>query len=118
MRAMPIANEKKDLVINRPSQYWCYETGDINMLLHQWFPVRDRVGTDIANVLGYKRLILKSDQEPAIKKLKAAVRREFSLEIPDEYSAVGDSQSNGEVEITVQVVEGQIRTTKCHLETG
>ena len=75
-----------------------------------------RVGQDIACVLGYKRVILKSDQEPAIKKLKAAVRREWSLEIPDEYSPVGDSQSNGAVEISVQVIEGQVRTLKCQIE--
>ncbi len=61
-----------------------------------------RVGYDLSNILGYKRVILKSDQEPAIKKLKATVRREYSLEIPEEQSAVGDSQSNGEIEITIQ----------------
>ena len=66
--------------------------------------------------MGCKRAILKSDQERAIKKLKAAVRREYSIEIPEELSPVGDSQSNGEVEISVQVVEGQIRTMKCQLE--
>ena len=33
----------------------------------------DRVGTDIANALGYKRVIFMSDQERSIKKLKAAV---------------------------------------------
>jgi hypothetical protein len=76
-----------------------------------------RVGHDISNILGYKRVVLKSDQEPAIKKLKATVRREYSLEAPDEYSAVGDSQSNGEIEITVQLVEGQVRTLKCQLES-
>ena len=75
-----------------------------------------RVGHDLSNIMGYKRVILKSDQEPAIRKLKAAVRREYSLEIPEELSAVGDSQSNGEIEITIQVVEGQIRTLKCQLE--
>ena len=74
-----------------------------------------RVGQDLANILGYKRTFLKSDQEPAIRKLKDAVRREYNLEIPDEYSPVGDSQSNGEVEISIQVVEGQVRTVKCQL---
>ncbi len=48
--------------------------------------------------------MLKSDQEPAIKKLKAAVRQEFSLEVAEELSPVGDSQSNGDIEITIQVV--------------
>ena len=75
-----------------------------------------RVGTDITEVLGYKRVIIKSDQERAIKKLKATVRREYSIEIPDELSPVGDSQSNGDVEITVQLVEGQVRTIKCQVE--
>ncbi len=50
-----------------------------------------RVGHAITNILGDKRVVLKSDQEPGIKKLKATVRREYSLEAPDEYSAVGDS---------------------------
>ena len=75
-----------------------------------------RVGQDLTCVLGHKKVFLKTDQERAIKKLKAAVRKEYGLEIPDEYSCVGDSQSNGEVEITVQVVEGQVRTLKCQLE--
>ena len=51
-----------------------------------------------------------------MKSLKAAVRREYSLEIPEEYSAVGDSQSNGLIEVTIQNVEGQIRATRCQLE--
>ena len=75
-----------------------------------------RVGTDLANILGYKRVHLKSDQERAIRKLKATIRREYDLEIPEELSSVGDSQSNGEIEITVQIVEGQIRILKCQLE--
>ena len=75
-----------------------------------------RVGQDISNILGYKRVFLKSDQEPAIRKLKEAVRREYNVDIPDELSPVGDSQSNGEVENAIQQVEGQIRTMKCQLE--
>jgi hypothetical protein len=64
------------------------------------------VGTVLRDVLGHKAVILKSDQEPAIKKLRAAVRREHSIEVQEELSAVGNSQSNGEVEITIQQVEG------------
>ena len=75
-----------------------------------------RLGTDLTNIMGYKRVILKSDQERAIKKLKSQVRLEYSLEVPDEESCTYDSQSNAEAEITVQVVEGQVRTLKCHLE--
>jgi thiol-disulfide isomerase/thioredoxin len=98
---------------DRRSGYVCAnvvpQKGDHPYVVH-------RVGYDLSNIMGYKRVVLKSDQEPAIKKLKAAVRREYSLEIPEEQSAVGDSQSNGEVEIAIQVIEGQIRTLKCQLE--
>ena len=65
---------------------------------------------------GYKRVILKSDQEPAIKKLKATVRKEYSLEIPEEQSAVGDSQGNGAVERTCQRIHGMVRTLKRMVE--
>ena len=75
-----------------------------------------RVGQDISAILGYKRVIIKSDQEPAIKKLKAQVRLEYDLEIPDEESMAYDSQSNAEAEISIQVVQGQIRTLKAQLE--
>ena len=75
-----------------------------------------RVGIDITSVLGYKRCFVKTDQERAIRKLKSAVRFEYNVEIPDELAPTGDSQSNGEIEVTVQVVEGQVRTMKCHLE--
>ena len=75
-----------------------------------------RVGQDISAILGYKRVVIKSDQEPAIKKLKAQVRLEFDLEVPDEESMAYDSQSNAEAEISIQVVQGQIRTLKAQLE--
>ena len=77
----------------------------------------NRVGNLIRDVLGHKKVVLKSDQESAIKKLKAAARREHSFEIADEMSAVGQSQSNGDIEITIQQVEGQMRTLKCHLDS-
>ena len=79
--------------------------------------VVQRVGEDLTQILGYDRVIFKSDQEPAIKKLKAAVRREYSVALPEEQSAVGDSQSNGEIEMAVQMVEGQVRTLKSQLES-
>ena len=75
-----------------------------------------RVGQDLTCILGYKRCFVKTDQERAIRKLKSAVRMEYDIEIPDELAPVGDSQSNGEIEITVKIVEGQIRTLKCQLE--
>ena len=45
--------------------------------------------------LGYRRMILKSDDEPAIVALKAAAKLEGKVEIVPEESPVGDSQSNG-----------------------
>ncbi len=75
-----------------------------------------RLGQDITQILGYNRVHIKSDQEPAVKKLKAQVRLEYSIEVPEEESRVGDSQSNGEIENTNQQVQAQIRTQKAHLE--
>ena len=53
--------------------------------------------------LGYKRLILKSDQERSIKALKDAVKeRMMDIELVLEESPVGEHQSNGEVENAVK----------------
>ena len=38
------------------------------------------------------------------------------LEVPDEESMAYDSQSNAEAEISIQIVQGQIRTIKAQLE--
>ena len=75
-----------------------------------------RLGQDLTQIYGYKRVVLKSDQEQAIKKLKSQVRLDFDLEIPEEQSCAYDSQSNAEVENSIQQVEGQIRTVKLQLE--
>ena len=53
----------------------------------------DRVGKYLREVFGYKRVIIKSDQERAIKKLKAAVRAHHEIEVQEEESAVGRSSS-------------------------
>ena len=70
------------------------------------------------NFLGYKKLVLKNDQEPAIKALAVAVRNGFSGEIVPEESPKGDAhgQSNGEAERSVQTVQGMVRTLKAGLE--
>ena len=54
---------------------------------------------------GYNRLIIKSDQESSIKALIEAVINERPEEIVQEESAVGESQSNGEVEAAIIVVQ-------------
>ena len=67
-------------------------------------------------VLGYKRLILRSDQEEAIMALKKRVQAEWGDEMMLEESPVGESQSNGVVEKAVQDIQGQFRTLKEGLE--
>ena len=78
--------------------------------------VTGRVAQDIRN-LGYWRLIVKSDQEPAILALKMEVRKNLKEEVMFEESPVGESQSNGEVERAVRTVKGQVRTMKEALDS-
>ena len=77
----------------------------------------ERLQQDIAN-LGYKKLILKSDNEIAIIALKQAVKRERDQDIILEESPEYDSMGNGEVERSIQEVQGQIRTIKLNLEAN
>ena len=75
-----------------------------------------RIAQDIKN-LGYKKIILKSDQEPAILALKEEIRRTLDIDVIMEESPVGESQSNGRVERAVRTVKGQIRTLKESLDS-
>ena len=70
---------------------------------------------------GYNNLIFKSDQEPALKELLRAVKRERveTIELGgamEEESPVGESASNGMVERAIQGVQAQMRTLKLALE--
>jgi len=67
--------------------------------------------------LGYKRVVIKTDQEPAIMALKEAVVRETHMEVVKEESPIGESSSNGEIENAVKRVQAQVRTLKSHLQT-
>ena len=60
--------------------------------------------------MGYKRIVLKSDQEPSIVALCDAVKSGWHGEI--EASPKGESKSNGEVEHAVQSVHGLPRTQR------
>ena len=62
--------------------------------------------------LGYSTVILKSDQEPSIKALMLAVKKRFVGALILEWSPVGQSKSNGEVERAVQSVHGMTRALK------
>ena len=74
-----------------------------------------RLGADIS-MLGYKEIVLKSDQEPSIVALKDRVKADREERIVMEESPVGESASNGAVERAIQTVEGQVRTMKAALE--
>ena len=74
---------------------------------------------------GFDRIILKSDNEPAIVALQQAVKlMRVARAAPCdadrgtvlESSARGDSQSNGAAENAVREVEGMIRTWKLYIE--
>ena len=91
-------------------------------------------------MLGYGRMILKSDQEPAIKDLQKAVQQrrwdelkgiaaavkgkwggETTLDLGNggtvlENSTAGDSRANGFIERSIQEIEGQIRTIKAYVD--
>ncbi len=67
--------------------------------------------------LGHRRIILKSDNEPAILALKEAVRREGGLEIVLEEVLVNDHQANGVVENAVKNAQGQFRVLEDALDS-
>ena len=67
-------------------------------------------------LVGLRRLVFKSDQEPAIFALNQAVREsihtvEFVMESP-----VEEHQSNGTIEVTVREIQKQVRMMKSALE--
>ncbi len=62
------------------------------------------------DLAGLRRMIVRSDQEPALLELLRAVKAERpeDLEIQPEQSPVGESKSNGEIERAIQTVQGQV----------
>ena len=67
--------------------------------------------------MGYKRVVLKSDQESSIVKLKVSVTAAWDGEIVMEESPVGEHQSNGRVERAIQTIQGMVRTYRDALES-
>lgn len=55
--------------------------------------------------LGHSRIILKTDQEPAIEALKETVRERLTIEIIPEQSPKYESASNGMIERAIQSVQ-------------
>ena len=67
--------------------------------------------------LGYKRILMKSDNEPAIKRLKERVSECLpGVECVPKEAPVGDSRANGSAENAVKQVKGQFRTLKTSTE--
>jgi hypothetical protein len=75
------------------------------------------VGREI-DLAGLRRMIVRSDQEPALLELLRAVKAERpeDLEIQPEQSPVGESKSNGEIERAIQTVQGHVRTMKLSVQ--
>ena len=68
------------------------------------------------DLLGYKRVNVKSDQENALKAVVSAAKVLWKGEMSIEHAPKGEKQSNGEVERAVRTVKAQVRTMKDHLE--
>ena len=78
------------------------------------FAVNFVLGT--LNEVGYNRLILKSDNEPSIKALKAQVKGASKMDVTLEESKTGDHQSNGLAEVAVRETKRQCRSMKSSLQ--
>ena len=70
--------------------------------------------------LGYSRIILWSDNEPAIKNLLSETLRALKVQnmeqVCEEHPPQYDSQANGAIEVGVQIVRGMMRTWQTSLE--
>ena len=67
------------------------------------------LGHDIGDILGYRSVVVKSDQEESIISLREAMAAHKGVEVQVEESPVGDSASNGYVESAIRQVQKQIR---------
>ena len=77
-----------------------------------------REGLRFLKFLGYTSVMLKTDQEAALRVVMDKMRTHRGDQTQTMYklSPVGDSKSNGLIERTIQTIEGQVRTTRCALE--
>ena len=67
--------------------------------------------------LGYKRVVLKSDQEPSIQALVRAIRDRWTGGVVIEEAPAYDPKANGAIERTVRSVKAAARTLKLALES-
>ena len=84
------------------------------------FPCCEKVVKMIVNdldTLGYRKVVFRCDNEPAILSLLRAVKLAWSGDVLQETSAEGDPQSNGAAESSVNVVKGHVRSVKLAVES-
>ena len=71
--------------------------------------------------LGYSKITLKSENEPAIMKLLGESLRELRIhgleQTMEEHSPEHDPLSNGSAEVGVRILKGHFRTMRSDLET-
>ena len=66
--------------------------------------------------MGHRKVINRSDGEPALVALKTRAAEDANVEMIPEESPVGDSKANGIAEAAVREVKAQIRAMKSSLE--
>jgi hypothetical protein len=72
---------------------------------------------EIEKILGYKRIILSSDQEGSILNLQRKVKALAKIDIIMEETPVGDHQSAGSIESGIRLIQAYSRTYRLALET-
>jgi len=82
---------------------------------HEW--VVRQISRDLMKMGHHGKVILRTDQEPALLDLMREVAKERDAETILEESPVGDSKGNGFAERAVQQVEEMLRVHKLALET-
>ena len=69
------------------------------------------------NLLGYRKITLKSDTEPATIAFKNRVADMYKAEVATEDAVKGDKESNGLIE-NAMLIGGIIRTIKCPIDSS
>ena len=76
--------------------------------------------TNIVKNVGCRRMLVRSDQEPAllalIRQAGTAARLEYGIEAVPDPARLGDKDANGLAEGAVKEVKGKTRTLKYGLE--
>ena len=71
----------------------------------------------LERVFGYRKFILRGDQEPAMEQLKTMIKKHCRADIQVEGTPIGESQSAGEIESSIKGVQGMTRTYKLAMES-